>query len=52
VAVREVDRSDKRELMRFIRMERELIGDHLQDAGEQLDADVRTTLEGDGSSAG
>ena len=46
MAVREVDRADRRELKRFIRMERELIGDHPQYAADLLDADVRKRLSG------
>jgi len=44
--VREVDASDKRELNRFIRMERDLIGRHPLYVGELLDADVRKRLSG------
>ena len=47
MAVREVDRTDKRELKRFIRMERELIGDQPQYAGDLLDADARKRLSGE-----
>jgi ribosomal protein S18 acetylase RimI-like enzyme len=46
MAVREVDASDKRELNRFIRMERDLIGNHPLYVGELLDADVRKRLSG------
>jgi GNAT superfamily N-acetyltransferase len=47
MAVREVDPADSRELKRFIRMEREFIGDRPQYAGELLDADVRKRLSGE-----
>jgi hypothetical protein len=47
MAVREVDRTDRRELNRFIRMERELIGDQPQYAGDLLDVDVRKRLSGE-----
>jgi len=46
MSVREVDAHDRRELDRFIRMERELIGDQPLYAGEQLDTDVRKRLSG------
>jgi hypothetical protein len=46
MAVREVDPQDRRELNRFIRMERELVGTHPLFVGELLDSDVRKRLTG------
>ena len=46
MAVREVDPQDRRELNRFIRMERELVGVHPLFVGELLDSDVRKRLTG------
>jgi ribosomal protein S18 acetylase RimI-like enzyme len=46
MAVTEVDPTDRRALNRFIRMEREAIGDQPQYTGELLDADVRKRLSG------
>jgi len=46
MAVREVDPQDKRELKRFISMERELVGAHPLFVGELLDSDVRKRLSG------
>src|SRR5215216_4881910 len=43
MAVREVDPADRRELKRFIRLERQLVGEHPLYVGE-IDSDVRKRL--------